>query len=524
MDKIILSSKEINDKVIKAIDIIADPVVSSLCPKGSNVLFETDQGDHLLTNDGITIARGISSDDPLENAIIEVIKSASLRTNNEAGDGTTTSILLSRILAKEGLRLTGEGQSWIEVRDMFNKMGENIQKRISKKKIDIKTDEDLRNIAKISSNNDDIIAQDILSVVKTAKEDGMVFLEPSPTAKTEIIKDLGYMIRNGIPHKELAPEGKFNVTYKDTPILITDKSIYYEEEAESILNVAIEAGHKSIIIIAKDVIGNAVNTFIANHQQGVINVLFIKGGGDAFPLQDLATYLGGKVISEKSGNLVNDLKPEDFIIANQVFSDPVKTLITPRQTASKELKDLIKSIKTELKKDPDNESLKQRVSSLTTGVVTVKIGGNTPVEVRERIFRYEDALNATRSAMRHGYLVGGGLSLLNAFNSKDYDTQTLPIAKKYCEAVIRQIADNCGKHQDTIIGNVKSNYGYNALTDKYEDLLKAGVIDPYQVIRLAIDNSISVANTLISTGYYNLINRESYEQERERGGKNTRTN
>lgn len=523
MGKIILSSKEIRDRVIKAIDIIADPVVSSLCPKGSNVLFETDKGEHMLTNDGITIARSISVSDPLENSIIEIVKGASLRTNNEAGDGTTTSILLSRVLTKEGLRLIDNGESWIEIRDKFNAMGDSLKKRITQKRIDVKGDEDLKNIAKISSNNDDIIAQHILNVVKVAKEDGMVFLEPSNNSETEIVKDLGYMVRSGIPHQEFAPEGQFTVTYKDVPVLITDKKIYYPEEAEGILRTAIEAGHKSIVIIATDVIGEAVNIFIANHQQGVINVLFIKQGSSSFPLQDLASYLGGKVISEKTGNLVGDLTAKDFIIAKQVFADPRKTLITPQVTASKELKERIKSIKSELKKDPDNESLKQRLSSLTTGIVTIKIGGNTPVEVRERIFRYEDALNATRSAMKHGYLVGGGLSLLNAFNPKDYDVEMLPIAKKYTEAVIRQIADNCGKHQDTIIENVKGNHGYNALTDEYEDLLKAGVIDPYQVIKLSIDNSISVANTLISIKNYVLVDRESYDKERNRNKKDSST-
>lgn len=521
MDKTIHKYNDIKDKIIRGVDAIADPVRQTLSPRGGNALIEDDKLNHILTNDGVTIARNITIKDPIENSIVSIIKEAALKTNAEAGDGTTTTILLSQVLIKEGLKMVDEGYSWIDIREIFKGVGDNIKKRIIQNKIDIKNDKDLENIAKISANSDEKIAKDVVEVIKIAGEDGMVFLEPNVKANTELVKDLGFMINSGIPYPELLNEpGKFTITYKDVPILITDKRIYYPEEAETILTTALQSGYKNVVIVAADFMGDAVNTFITNHTKGIINVLLIKDPKcterDNTSLQDLASYLDGKVVSDKTGSLVNKITKKDFVMANQVYADPTKTLITPQKSASKELKERIKYIKEESKKNPDDKVLKGRLSSLTNGVVTIKVGGNTRIEIREKIYRYEDAVNATRAAMRGGYLVGGGIGLLGAFNPKDYTTETIPIARKYCEAVVRQIAENCGKHPDTVLENIRTlKRGYNALTNKYEDLLKAGVIDPYLVIKLAIDNSVTVANIIISIKNYIINNLEDYDKEKD---------
>jgi len=264
------------------------------------------------------------------------------------------------------------------------------------------------------------------------------------------------------------------------------------------------------MVVARDFMGEALNTFIANHTKGVMQVMLVKAEDvdekNNERLQDLAIYLGGKILSEKTGSLVNKITPDDFVTVTQAFSDPSKTLFTPKAASSKKLKERIGMLKDELAKDKDNQNIKSRLASLTTGVVTIKIGGHTAIEAREKMYRYEDAVHATRSAMKHGYLVGGGTALLNAYNPNDCANKDfLPLYRKYCEAILRKIASNAGKHEDTIIKEVKSMkspYGYNALTDSFEDLLKAGVIDPYMVIKLAIENSISVAQTLVSIEYY----------------------
>ena len=512
MNKTIHKYQDIKDKISQGLDTIANPVRQTLSPRGGNVLFENSNGDFVLTNDGITIAKEISVEDRLVNSVIEIVKGASLKTNAEAGDGTTSTIILTQTLAKEALKLIDEGIGWIDIRDNLNKLSESLLKRISESKIDVKTDKDLWNVAMISANNDTDVAKNVLDVIKTAGEDGMVFIESNNKVETEINKDLGFMVKSGILFQELLLESRPVIKLKDVPTLLTDKRIYYPDEAESILRIAIESGWSNVAIVARDFIGEAVPVFIANHKKN-INVVLIKDPkcteNDNTSLDDLAFYLGGKVITEKTGNLVKSIKAQDFVVVNSIYQDPQKTLITPKSSNSKSLKERIKYLKDELSKDKESRTIKERLSSLTNGVVTVKVGGRTNIELREKIFRYEDAINATRSAKKYGYLVGGGIGLLNAYNEKDYDNLMRPVARKFTEAIIRQVATNCGKHEDTVLENIQKSkiksFGYNALTDKYEDLLFSGVVDAYMSTKMAIENSVSAVNTLISIKYY-LIN------------------
>ena len=527
MDKQIFKREDINDKILSGLDFIAKPVISTLSPRGSNVLIEMEDGTHLLTNDGVTIAKNISSKDQIEETVISIIKEASLRTNAEAGDGTTTTILLSRVLIKESLKLLNEGYSWIDIRNELNSFGEKLLKEIEKYKIEVKDDKGLKEIAITSANNDVEIAKYVMEAVSVAREDGMIFLEGNnKPGITEVVKDLGFLIKNGVMYQELLG-GKSSVLFKDTPVLLTDKKLYYSEEAETILRSAVKAGYKSVVIVARDFMGEALNTLIANHIKDVIQVMLVKDVNitdkDNPTLYDLATYIGAKVFTEKSGSLVNKLTETDFTMVNQVFSDIGKTLFTPKTSGSKELKDRIKMLKEELEKDKENKDVKARLASLTTGVVTIRVGGHTPMEVREKVYRYEDAVNACRSAMRYGYLTGGGTSLLRAYTALQGHIGTsiyAPMFKKYCESIIRQIAINCGKHEETVIEKVKEgkgSFGYNALSDKYEDLLKAGIVDPFQVIKLAVLNSISVTNTIVSINHFVINNIEEHDQDNKDG-------
>lgn len=511
MDKKVYRAQDIRQEIYEAIDFIVNPVSSTLGPKGSNVVYETAGMDHVMTNDGVTIARNLSSSDPITATIIDIIKGAALMTNSGGGDGTTTTTTLVGVAAKEAFKLLDEGYSWVQIRDSFNEIRDKILARLEKVRIKPDGKKGLKEIAIISSNNDEVIATNVMKAIDVAQEDGMIFLEPSGKPETELIEDLGFMVKSGVMYQELMTQpGKPSVVFRNVPVLLTDKKLYYAEEAETILRTAVKAGHKAVVVVARDFMGEALNTFIANHSKGIMQVMLVKAEDvdekNNERLQDLAIYLGGKILSEKIGSLVNKITPEDFVTVTQAFSDPSKTLFTPKAASSKLLRERIAMLKEEIAKDKDNQVLKSRLASLTTGVVTIKIGGHTAIEAREKMYRYEDAVNATRSAMKHGLLVGGGTTLLRAFDTNDCPNKDfLPFYRKYCEAILRKIASNAGEHEDTVLKTVKGlkhPEGYNARTDKYEDLFKAGVIDPFMVVKLAVENSISVATTLVSIEYY----------------------
>jgi len=513
MNKEIFKREDIVTRIFNACDMVADPVVQTLSPKGNTVLIENESGSLSSTKDGYTIAKSIEVEDRLENSIIQVLKSASFKTNTEAGDGTTTTMLLSRFLAKEGLKMLDNGYNPKELTKKLESFGENYITAIKEMSTKIDGDDDLFNIAKISANNDEEIAKDIVKTIKVVGEDGMVFIhENRANDKTEIEEDHGFKVNGGIIYKELLLDSsKPSVTYSNVPVLITDKRLYYKEEAVSILKAVKEMGHNAVVIVATDFMDKAISTFVANHNEGGIKVCLVKDSyvseNDDTTLKDLAVYLGGKVISERSGSIVNKLTEKDFVMAERVFSDAHKTLITPVLKDNKELDDRIKELKKLLKKDPEDNTLKQRISSLTNGIVTLKVGGSTPLEINEKIYRYEDAINAVRASLKDGYVVGGGTTLLKAYRDEMADDDRLyDMFRSYSEAVIRQIAENCEKNGgymvDKVLETDEENFGYNALTDTYEDLLKAGVVEPTKVIEMAIKNSISVANVLISTNYY----------------------
>lgn len=520
MIKEIYKIEDVRDKVSRGLESIAQPVTQTLGPKGKNVLFETTNGDRILTNDGITIAKNISVKDPVEDSIVEIVKEGSMRTNLEAGDGTTSTVLLANVLVKEGFKLLDEGYSWIEVRDAFNKSANKLVSNIEGVKKDVETDQDLEYVARISANNDEEIAKDVVDIAKTAGETGVVVIDRNNSTKTEVVKDLGFMLRTKGYFEPLYPVGSTpSVEYKNVPVLLTDTRLYYKEDCEHIIRVAKQAGFDSIVVVARDFIGESPNVFITNHQRGNMNILLVKdercGETTCTSMADLALYLGGKVISEKAGKLVSKLTKEDFVTVSKVASEPDKTLFTPVTTATKELEKVVEELKKEFEKDRDNEEVKNRLAALTTGVVTVKIGGATDLEARERAFRYEDAVNATRAAMRQGYVAGGGTTILNSYKAEEHDELVKSTMKRYTEAILGQLATNCGEHPGTVINEVKSTgKGYNALTNEYVDLIEEGIIEPFLVSKQSILNSTSVANMILSIGDFVLADREEYENER----------
>lgn len=505
MNKIILKYEDIKDEIKKAVDLIADPVRQTLSPLGGNVLYEDDNGDQHSTNDGVTIAKSISVENPIHNAVIEVVKQPALQTNSSVGDGTTTTILLSQVLIKESMKLLDDGMNRMILKGHLEDMATKLKDNLNKESKKIKGKDDMLKIARISANNDDKIAKDVVRVVEVAGQDGLVFIEPNHKPETELVEDSGFNIETEL-YKDLVDNGAFVVRYDDIPVLVTDKRLYYKEEAETILRVAIKAGWTKVAIVARDFIGQAPNYFIGNHRNGNIKVLLVKDPkateDDSTSLDDLAVYLGGTLLTEKAGKIVDKLKASDFVFAKKIVANPSKTVLVSGKSKNPKLVERIKNIREESDKHKDNKKLKSRLSALTTGTVTVKVGGRTPIETKERMFRYEDSVNATRAAIRDGYLVGGGLALLGAYKEGDHGVME-SVAKRLCEASVRQIAENCGKHQDTILSATKASkgWGYNAKTDKFSDLLKDGVIDPFKVTEMAVDNATSITIHLLTSGY-----------------------
>lgn len=528
MFKIVQPYSEVQDKIVKAVNLLNDPIRQTLSPKGRNVIFEDENGNPQITNDGYTIAKNLSVKDRVMNDIIDIVKSAAFKTNSEAGDGTSSTIGFASVFIKEGLRMIENGMNPIELKQGYDKFAEDMIGAL--KPYPVKTDNDLYYIAKVSSSGDEEIAKNVVSIVKVAGEDGMVFIEGSNTSETEIIEDTGFNIAAGMFTPELRNNPKnLSATYIDVPVLITDKRLYYAQEAETILSTALKNGYREVVIVAADFIGEALPYFISNHTRGNIRVLLVKepraASDGGVVLEDLATYLGGRVISDKNGTIVDKLSIEDFALSTKVFSDGKKTLLSrDRKEKNVALDSRIAALKKESKKfgkeeTQENIQLKQRIASLTNGIHTIRVGGPTPVEVNERIFRYEDAINATRAAMKDGYLIGGGISVFQAWKSLKDKSELARVFRKVGETSIRQIAENCGINPDMALDTIAQvnnpSFGFNAMNGRYEDLLKAGVIDPYKVVEMSIRNAASVAGMILSGGY--IIT--TYEEEKNESNK-----
>jgi chaperonin GroEL len=505
-NKFIFREQDVRDKVMSGLDKISLPVIETIGPQGKNVLFENNAGVVTLTNDGVTIAREISVQDPVENAVIEIIKDASKRTNQEAGDATSTTILYARTLVQRAQELRRKGLSHKAITTLFNTVADKLVSRLAKLKRVVKDKDTSYEVAFISANNDAEVAKNVAETIETAGLDGMIFLDFSQDEHTIIDKQSGFRVPNGMIYQNLYADVSRPVAqYEKMPVIIFDKQLYYADDAEHILRVATELGYKTVCVVAKNFVGDAPNTFVANHAQGTIKVVLTKIEDDV-QLEDLAVYLGGHVVSESAGRRVDSIGPLDFVVAESVYADPQKVLIK-NMDESKELKARVSGIKDELKKDKENKTFKDRLASLTNGIVNLKIGGRTHSEAREKVYRYEDAINAVRAAQRDGFLVGGGLSIYNAFVESDYKGRDeLETARLLARASLERLAENSAIDLD--YSQISGEVGLNALTGKYENLLKAGVIEPYKATEMAIKNAVSVANILASIGTFVLTEYE----------------
>ena len=517
MSKLIKRGEEARKALQNGVDTLADTVKVTLGPKGRNVVLDKKFGAPLITNDGVTIAKEIELDDPFENMGAQLVKEVSTKTNDVAGDGTTTATLLAQAMIGEGLKNLAAGANPVVVRKGMAKAVDAAVKEI---KAQAKTVDGSKDIARVGavSSGDENIGKLIADAMEKVSSDGVITIEESKTAETysEVVEgmqfDRGYITPYMVTDTE-----KMEAVIDDAYILITDKKISVIADILPLLEQLVQAG-KKLLIIAEDVEGEALSTLIVNRLRGTLNVVCVKapGFGDRRKemLQDIATLTGGTVISEEVGL---ELKTATFDMlgrARQVKVTKENTTIVDGAGDSQAIKDRVSQIRAQIANttsEYDKEKLQERLAKLAGGVAVIKVGAATETEMKEKKLRIEDALNATRAAVEEGVVAGGGTIFVNVIPAVEALLPTVEgdektgvrIIAKALEAPIRQIAANAGLDGSVILEKVRSSgkngYGFDAYKEEYCDMVACGIIDPAKVTRSALENAASVSAMVLTT-------------------------
>ena len=517
MSKLIKRGDEARKALEAGVNSLADTVKITLGPKGRNVVLDKKYGAPLITNDGVTIAKEIELDDPFENMGAQLVKEVSTKTNDVAGDGTTTATLLAQAMIHEGLKNLAAGANPIVVK---KGMAKAVEAAVAEVKKQAKTVDGSKDIARVGavSSGDEEIGKLIADAMEKVSADGVITIEESKTADTysEVVEgmqfDRGYIT----PYMATDME-KMEANLDDPYILITDKKISVIADILPILEQIVQSG-KKLLIIAEDVEGEALSTLIVNRLRGTLNVVCVKapGFGDRRKemLQDIAILTGGTVISEEVGLELKSATMDMLGRARQVKVTKENTTIVDGAGDSQTIKDRVGQIRTQIStttSDYDKEKLQERLAKLAGGVAVIKVGAATETEMEEKKLRIEDALNATRAAVEEGVVAGGGTIFVNVIpaveallSSVEGDEKTgVRIVAKALEAPIRQIAANAGLDGSVILEKVrtsgKTGYGFDAYKEEYCDMVSAGIIDPAKVTRSALENAASVSAMVLTT-------------------------
>ena len=517
MSKLIKRGDEARKALEAGVNSLADTVKITLGPKGRNVVLDKKYGAPLITNDGVTIAKEIELDDPFENMGAQLVKEVSTKTNDVAGDGTTTATLLAQAMIHEGLKNLAAGANPIVVK---KGMAKAVEAAVAEVKKQAKTVDGSKDIARVGavSSGDEEIGKLIADAMEKVSADGVITIEESKTADTysEVVEgmqfDRGYIT----PYMATDME-KMEANLDDPYILITDKKISVIADILPILEQIVQSG-KKLLIIAEDVEGEALSTLIVNRLRGTLNVVCVKapGFGDRRKemLQDIAILTGGTVISEEVGLELKSATMDMLGRARQVKVTKENTTIVDGAGDSQAIKDRVGQIRTQIStttSDYDKEKLQERLAKLAGGVAVIKVGAATETEMKEKKLRIEDALNAPRAAVEEGVVAGGGTIFVNVIpaveallSSVEGDEKTgVRIVAKALEAPIRQIAANAGLDGSVILEKVrtsgKTGYGFDAYKEEYCDMVSAGIIDPAKVTRSALENAASVSAMVLTT-------------------------
>ena len=499
------------------IDALADTVKITLGPKGRNVVLDKKFGAPLITNDGVTIAKEIELEDPFENMGAQLVREVSVKTNDVAGDGTTTATLLAQAIVHEGLKNVAAGANPMIVKKGIEQATETAVQALSAMSKPIESQQEIAQVASISSGDEEV-GQLIADAMEKVGKDGVITVEESKTMKTELNVVEGMQFDRGYASSYMCTDMEKMEAVLDNPlILITDKKISNIQEIIGLLEEVVKMG-KKLLIIAEDVEGEALATLVLNKLRGTFTCVAVKapGFGDRRKamLQDIAILTGGQVITEELGLDLKEATVDMLGSARQVKIDKENTVIVEGAGQADEIKARIASIRSQIEvttSDYDREKLQERLAKLSGGVAVINVGAATEVEMKERKLRIEDALAATRAAVEEGIVPGGGTALLNTANSvkkllneTSGDVKTgVQIVLRALEEPVRQIAANAGVEGSLIVEKIKSRksqtYGYDAARDEYTDMMERGIADPTKVTRSALQNAASVAAMVLTT-------------------------
>ena len=517
MSKIIKRGDEARKALESGVNQLADTVKVTLGPKGRNVVLDKKFGTPLITNDGVSIAKEIELDDPFENMGAQLVREVSTKTNDVAGDGTTTATLLAQAMVREGLKNLAAGANPIVMKKGMSKAVEAAVSAIRAQSQKVNGTDDIARVGTVSSG-DAFIGKLIAEAMEKVSSDGVITIEESKTAETysEVVEgmmfDRGYITPYMVTDTE-----KMEAVIDDAYILITDKKISVISDILPLLEQLVQAG-KKLFIIAEDVEGEALSTLIVNRLRGTLNVVCVKapGFGDRRKemLQDIAVLTGGQVISEELGLTLKDATVDMLGRARQVKVTKENTIIVDGMGDKQAIADRVAQIRNQIgltTSEYDKEKLQERLAKMAGGVAVIKVGAATETEMKEKKLRIEDALNATRAAVEEGVVAGGGTIFVNVIpaveallDSVDGDEKTgVRIIAKALEAPIRQIAANAGLDGSVILEKVRNSgklgYGFDAYKEEYCDMVAAGIIDPAKVTRSALENAASVSAMVLTT-------------------------
>ncbi len=511
-------SHESRNLLKAGVDKLANAVKVTVGPKGRNVVLDKSYGSPLITNDGVTIAKEIELENKYENMGAQLCKEVSEKTNDIAGDGTTTATILTQAILDEGLKFLTAGVNPIFLKNALLKVSKEVVENIKSLAKDIKTNKEIAQVGAISANNDAEIGKIIADAMESVGRNGIINVEEAKSIDTFMEKVEGMQFDRGYVSPYFVSDANKMICEFDEPyILVFDKKISVMKDLVELLQKIAQSG-RPLLIIAEDVEGEALSTLVINKLRGTLNVCAVKapGFGDRRKemLQDIAVLTGATLISEEIGKTLDSVEIEDLGSAKKVIVDKDNTTIREGAGEQAKVDERVAQITAQIdavSSDYDKEKLQERLAKLSSGVAVLRIGAATETEMKEKKARVDDALHATRAAVEEGIVAGGGLTLIKAVNAvkaeKNYSEEekiAVDILKKALTVPTRQIATNAGVEGSVIVNKVvenlsKENYGYNAATGEFCNLVEAGVVDPVKVVRNAVQNAVSIAGLILTT-------------------------
>lgn len=516
MAKQIIFDNEARAALVRGVDMLANTVKVTLGPKGRNVVLDKGYGAPTITKDGVSVAKEIELEDKVENIGVELVKEVASKTNDIVGDGTTTATVLAQAIVKEGMKNVTAGANPVALNRGLHKASEAIITMLRETIAKPVEGNEIAQVAAISANDAEI-GEKIAAAMKEVGENGVITVEESPSFGMDIETVKGMRFDKGYVSAYMVTNtDRMEAEYQDPMILITDKKISSIEDVLPVLEKVVQSGRKEMVIIAEDVDGQALTTLVLNKLRGTFNVLAVKapGFGDRRKemLQDIAILTGGRVITEEVGLKLDSVNLEDLGRARKVIATKETTTIVEGKGDENAVKDRVAQIRKLMENTDsefDKEKLQERVAKLAGGVAVIRVGAATETEMKEVKHRIEDAVGATKAAVEEGVVAGGGVALVRAVKALDSlklndaeEQVAVAILRRALEEPLRVIAKNAGFEPAVVVDEVKKgsgNFGFNAATGEYVDMVKAGIVDPAKVTRTALENAVSIAGMFLTT-------------------------